>query len=66
MRNLREVVLARDEIEAVKLYQVERKRQKEAAKAMGISQPTFARTLMRAERKIARALVLGMAIRIED
>ena len=31
---------------------------------MGISQPTFARTLDRANKKIAEALIKGKAIRI--
>ncbi len=65
MRKLREVVLERDEVEALKLYQVDEMQQKEAAKEMGVSQPTFGRILMRAERKVAKALIEGMAIRIE-
>jgi len=66
MRGLKEVVLGRDEVEALKLYQVDEMDQKEAAKEMGVSQPTFGRILMKAERKVSRALILGMAIRIED
>lgn len=66
MRSLQEVILARDEVEALKLYQVDRLQQKEAAREMGVSQPTFGRILMRAERKVARALILGRAIRIEE
>ena len=66
MRGLKEVVLERDEIEALKLYQVDELDQKEAAKEMGVSQPTFGRILARGEKKMARALILGMAIRIEE
>ena len=66
MRKLKEMVLERDEIEALKLYQVDEMQQKEAAKEMGVSQPTFGRILMKAEKKVARALIKGMAIRIEE
>ena len=65
MRKLKEVVLERDEVEALKLYQVDEMQQKEAAKEMGVSQPTFGRILMKAEKKVAGALIKGMAIRIE-
>lgn len=65
MRRLKEVVLERDEVEALKLYQVDEMQQKEAAKEMGVSQPTFGRILMGAEKKVARALIKGMAIKIE-
>ena len=39
--------------------------QQEAAAEMGISQPTFSRILEEAHSKITKALVHGMAIRIE-
>jgi len=37
----------------------------EAAQKMNISQPTFARILDRANKKVAEAVVQGKAIRIE-
>ncbi|MBU1133031.1 DUF134 domain-containing protein [Patescibacteria group bacterium] len=64
MRHLEEVILDHDEVEAVKLYEVDGFDQKTAAKKMGISQPTFARTLASANKKIAEALIKGKAIRI--
>ena len=64
MRHLEEIILESDELEAVKLYEVDELDQKTAAKKMGISQPTFARTLDRANKKIAEALIEGKAIRI--
>lgn len=64
MRVLEEIVVEPDEIEAIKLYEVEEFDQKACAKKMGISQPTFARTLDRANKKIADALINGKAIRI--
>lgn len=66
MRGLKEVVLERDEVEALKLYQVDEMDQRRAAKEMGVSQPTFGRILARGEKKMARAVIEGMAIRIED
>ncbi|MFC1624945.1 DUF134 domain-containing protein [Patescibacteria group bacterium] len=64
LRNLEEVILSDEEIEAIKLYEVDGLDQKTSAKKMGISQPTFARTLDSANKKIADALINGKAIRI--
>ena len=65
MRLLDEVVLFPDEVEALKLHDVDELEQVEAAKRMNISQPTFARTLDKAYKKIATAITEGKAIRIE-
>ena len=65
LRFLDEVTLAPDEFEAIKLYDCDNLDQISAAKEMGISQPTFARILQRAYKKIAQAIVCGKAIRIE-
>lgn len=65
LRFLEEVVLGADELEALKLYEVDNFQQKEAAQKMGISQPTFARILGSANKKIATALIEGKAIRME-
>ena len=62
---LEEVVLRADELEALKLYDVDGLEQTKAAEKMKISQPTFARILDSANKKIAEALVKGKAIRIE-
>ena len=66
LRELEEVVLAKDEIEALKLYNFDQKDQKSAADEMAISQPTFARTINRTYKKIAEALISGKAIRVEE
>jgi len=66
LRLLQEVVLDCDEFEALKLHDCDNLNQTEAAKKMNISQPTFGRILDRAYKKIAQALVLGKAIKIED
>lgn len=63
--SLEEVRLLPEELEALKLSDVDVLGQVEAARAMGISQPTFARILSSARRKIAWALVSGSAIKIE-
>lgn len=65
LRFLDEVTLAPDEFEAIKLYDCDNLSQISAAKEMGISQPTFARILQRAYKKIAQAIVSGKAIKIE-
>jgi predicted DNA-binding protein (UPF0251 family) len=59
------VTLLPDEIEAIKLYEVDGFDQIEAARMMNVSQPTFARVLASANKKIAQAIVGGKAIRIE-
>ena len=66
LRELEEVTLFPDEVETLKLYEVDELSQIEAAKKMGISQPTFARLLGSANKKIARAIIKGMAIRINE
>ncbi len=66
MRFLEEVVLLADELEALKLYEVDGLAQTVAAKKMNVSQPTFARILDRANKKIAEAIIHGKAIKIEE
>jgi uncharacterized protein len=62
---LEEVVLEADEFEAIMLYDYQGLNQIEAAGRMHVSQPTFARILSRANKKVAQAIVEGKAIRIE-
>jgi predicted DNA-binding protein (UPF0251 family) len=64
LRHLEEVALAPDELEALKLHDVDGLEQIEAAKKMEISQPTFARILDSAYKKIADAIINGKAIEI--
>ena len=65
MRELKEVIIQLDEIEAIKLSDLEKNYQEEAAKKMNISRQTFGRTIEAAHMKIADALINGKAIRIE-
>lgn len=64
LSELDEVELERDELEALKLHDVDGLEQVEAAKKMGVSQPTFGRILDKAYKKLAQAMVEGKAIRI--
>ena len=66
LRFLEEIVLFPDELEALKLYEVDGLAQTAAAKKMKISQPTFDRILESANKKIAQAIIAGKAIRIEE
>lgn len=65
LAGLEEVNLTIDELEAIRLKDLEDLDQTKAAKKMNISQPTFARLLDSARKKVAKALVEGRAIRIE-
>lgn len=65
MRFLEEIVLLPEELEALKLYEVDGLEQVQASKKMKISQPTFARILGSANKKVSEALIKGKAIRIE-
>ena len=65
MRGLEEVLLAIEELEALRLADLEGMSQQEAAEKMGVSRATFARVLHEARRKTADALVNGKALQIE-
>ncbi|MBS3815666.1 MAG: DUF134 domain-containing protein [Hadesarchaea archaeon] len=60
-----EVVLTVDELESIRLKDLENLTQEEAAEKMDISQPTFHRTLLSARKKISDALINGKAIKVE-
>jgi predicted DNA-binding protein (UPF0251 family) len=57
--------LSLEEIEALRLADVEDLDQKKAAKVMKVSRPTFQRVLASARRKTAQALVYGQAIKMK-
>jgi len=65
LRHLQESVLLPDELEALKLHDIDGLAQVDASLKMKISQPTFARTLDKTYKKIADAIINGKAIRIE-
>lgn len=64
LRHLDEVVLERDELEALKLKDYDGLDQTAAAQKMAISQPTFQRILASARRKVSQAIIKGDAIKI--
>lgn len=66
LKMLEEVILLPDEIEAIKLHEVDNLEQTEVAKKMKVSQPTIARILAVANKKIAEAIIKGKAIKIEQ
>lgn len=65
LTSLSEVDLSLDEVEAVRLADLEEIDQIKAAKRMKISQSTFQRILKSAHKKIAKALILGKAIKMK-
>jgi predicted DNA-binding protein (UPF0251 family) len=65
LRQLEEVVLAVEELEAIRLKDMEGLEQEDCAARMGISRPTFFRILNAARIKLAEALVIGKAIRVD-
>jgi predicted DNA-binding protein (UPF0251 family) len=65
IRNVEEVCLSVEEVEAIRLKDLEGLEQTEGAALMNISRPTFHRVLNSAHHKIAEALFGGKAIRIE-
>ncbi len=65
LMDLDEVTLAFEELEALRLAHQEGLYQQDAAERMGVSRATFGRVLEAAHRKVTRALVGGLALRIE-
>jgi predicted DNA-binding protein (UPF0251 family) len=65
LNELKEVELTIDELETMRLANIENLGQEEAAKKMGVHQSTFQRTLTRAREKVTDALVKGKAIKIQ-
>ena len=59
------VTLTLDEVEALRLADLDGLYQEQAAKQMRISRPTFARIVEEARRKTADALIHGKALRFE-
>jgi uncharacterized protein len=65
IRLLEEVVLGLDELEALRLADLDGLYQEQAAEQMKISRPTFSRIVEQARRKVADALIHGKALRME-
>ncbi|HEX9896313.1 MAG TPA: DUF134 domain-containing protein [Dehalococcoidales bacterium] len=65
LRELDENLITIDEIEAIRLKDIEDLEQEHCAVKMGISRATFQRTLESARKKIADALLNGKAMKIQ-
>jgi predicted DNA-binding protein (UPF0251 family) len=66
LADLDEIELAQDEIEAIRLADLNGLFQEDAAVKMLVSRPTFGRIIARAHQKVADAIINGKAIRISD
>jgi predicted DNA-binding protein (UPF0251 family) len=64
MSNLELVVLTLDELEALRLADLNGEQHEHAAAKMNISRPTFGRILERAHKTVADALLHGKALNI--
>ncbi len=65
LAQLQEIRISIEEVEAIRLKDLEGLEQEECAQKMNISRSTFARILLSARQKTADALLNGKAIRIE-
>ncbi len=61
-----EVLLSMDEFEAVRLADLEGLYHEQAAESMNVSRQTFGRIIQAARGKIAKVLVEGLTLRIEE
>lgn len=64
LNGLQPIEILIDEFEAIRLRDYHNIQQKRSAEIMGISQPTFHRTLTSARKKIANALINGNSLTI--
>jgi len=64
LSELQEIYLEADEIEALRLADLEGNYQNDAADKMGVSRQTFGNIIKNARQKVADALINGKAIRL--
>jgi predicted DNA-binding protein (UPF0251 family) len=65
LRDIEEVKLTIDQMEAIRLADLEGLSQEDAGRKMGVSRATFGRIVQRARHTVAEALVHGKAILLE-
>ncbi len=65
LKNLNIIFLNKEEVEALRLKNIENLRQADCAKKMKTSQSTFQRIISGAYKKISKALIEGKAIKIK-
>ena len=66
LAELQHIPLLRDELEALRLCDLQGLTQEQAGRSMGISRGTVQRILTTARRKVAQALVEGAALIFEE
>jgi predicted DNA-binding protein (UPF0251 family) len=66
LRDLEQIIVFRDEIEAMFLCDSENLSQEEAGQRMGVSRGTVQRLLAQARKKTIEAVVLGKALAVES
>jgi len=65
MIHLEEIALTIDELEAIRLADLEELYHEDAAKKMKISRQTFGRIINNAHKKVSECLIKGKALKIE-
>ncbi len=65
IKELEEIILNVEELEAIRLKDGEGLEQEACAESMKVSRPTFQRVLSSARKKVTEALIKGKAIRVE-
>jgi predicted DNA-binding protein (UPF0251 family) len=65
LESLAQITLLHEELEALRLADLEGRHQTDAATLMGVSRSTFQRLVTEARCKVAQALVEGAALQIE-
>jgi predicted DNA-binding protein (UPF0251 family) len=65
LESLARITLLYEELEALRLADLEGQHQAKAASQMGVSRSTFQRVVTEARRKVAQALVNGAALQVE-
>ena len=66
LANLDRTILLAEELEALRLADLDQQYQEDAANQMAVSRSTFQRIVTEARRKVALALVKGTALEIQD
>lgn len=66
MAQLESIALAPDELEAIRLVDLNGLNQLAAAQELGVSRQTLGNTIARARHKVAQALVKGMALELHS
>jgi predicted DNA-binding protein (UPF0251 family) len=66
LRDLEQIIILRDELEAMFLCDAENLTQEEAGNRMGVSRGTVQRLLAQARKKVVESVVLGKALLVKS